>query len=240
MAGCAPHFLFETSKRKCAAPGGKEKMFGGSVCAGADLLPPAGDGWRSRAAVRDGNALPLGKPPARRGLGYILRRFSLPLSWQFGEARRSACRGGYQPPAACGPGGHRHADQGSSSVIKNNFPALGTAGGGDIRRRNEWAVLLAQMLCIPGQVRRSGFPGLRQPIDPIVALQSAALHFRAAERTIQTNLLLFRYPQERGPGKPRVFPVLSPATKEDISIIFGRTCACRKFPDPGALGAVHQ
>ena len=25
--GCAPHFLFETSKRKCAAPGGKEKMF---------------------------------------------------------------------------------------------------------------------------------------------------------------------------------------------------------------------
>ena len=110
----------------------------------------------------------------------------------------------------------------------------------DIRRRNERAVLLAQMLCIPGQVRRSGFPGLRQPIDPIVALQSAALHFRAAERTIQTNLLLFRYPQERGPGKPRVFPVLSPATKEDISIIFGRTCACRKFPDPGALGAVHQ
>ena len=45
MSGrCAPHFLFETSKRKCAAPGGKENMFGGSVCAGADLLPPAG-GW---------------------------------------------------------------------------------------------------------------------------------------------------------------------------------------------------
>ena len=61
--GCAPHFLFETSKRKCAAPGGKEKMFGGSVCASADLLPPAGEGWLSRAAVRDGNAPPLGKPP---------------------------------------------------------------------------------------------------------------------------------------------------------------------------------
>ena len=143
-------------------------------------------------------------------------------------------------PPSRGPGGHRCADQGGSSVIKNNLPALGTAGGGDIRRRNERAVLLAQMLCIPGQVRRSGFPGLRQPIDPIVALQSAALHFRAAERTIQTNLLLFRYPQERDSGKPRVFPVLSPAAKEDISIIFGRTCACRKFPDPGALGAVHQ
>ena len=143
-------------------------------------------------------------------------------------------------PPSRGPGGHRCADQGGSSVIKNNLPALGTAEGGDIRRRNERAVLLAQMLCIPGQVRRSGFPGLRQPIDPIVALQSAALHFRAAERTIQTNLLLFRCPQERDSGKTRVFPVLSPAAKEDISIIFGRTCACRKFPDPGALGAVHQ
>ena len=68
-AGCAPHFLFETSKRKCAAPGGKEKMFGGSVCAGADLLPPAGDGWRSRVEVRGGNALPLGSPSARGGSG---------------------------------------------------------------------------------------------------------------------------------------------------------------------------
>ena len=38
----------------------KEKMFGGSVCASADLLPPAGEGWRSLAAVRDGKALPLG------------------------------------------------------------------------------------------------------------------------------------------------------------------------------------
>ena len=44
-------------------------MFGGSVCAGADLLPPAGEGWRSLAAVRDGNALPLGKPLARGGTG---------------------------------------------------------------------------------------------------------------------------------------------------------------------------
>ncbi|ERK60650.1 hypothetical protein HMPREF1545_01958 [Oscillibacter sp. KLE 1728] len=46
----------------------------------------------------------MGKPPARGSQGYILRRFSLPLSWQFGEARRSSCRGGYQPPAAPWPG----------------------------------------------------------------------------------------------------------------------------------------
>ena len=76
-----PHFLFETSKRKCAAPGGKEKMFGGSVCASADLLPPAGDGWQSLAAARDGNALPLGRLPARGSQGYIQLLFSLPLTW---------------------------------------------------------------------------------------------------------------------------------------------------------------
>ena len=68
-------------KRECAAPGGKEKMFGGSACASADLLPPAGEGWRSRAAVRDGNARPLGKPSARGGPGYIQLLFSLPLTW---------------------------------------------------------------------------------------------------------------------------------------------------------------
>ena len=73
-----PHI--ETSKRKCAAPGGKEKMFGGSVCAGADLLPPARDGWLSRVVVRDGNAQPLGKPPARGSWGYPLLLFSLPLA----------------------------------------------------------------------------------------------------------------------------------------------------------------
>ena len=143
-------------------------------------------------------------------------------------------------PPHRGPDGHRRADRGGSSVIKNNLPALGTAGGWDIRWRNKRGILPAQMLCILRQVRWSGFPRLWQPIDSIVALQSAAPHFRAAKRTIQTNLLLFRYPQERDLGKPSVFPVLSPAAKEDLSIIFGRTCACRKFPAPGAWGAVHQ
>ena len=56
-------------------------MFGGSVRASADLLPPAGDGWLSLAAVRDGNAPPLGRLLARGSQGYILRRFSLPLAW---------------------------------------------------------------------------------------------------------------------------------------------------------------
>ena len=60
-------------KKKMRRARWKRKMFGGSVCAGADLLPPAGEGWRSLAAVRDGNARPLGKPLARGSLGYILR-----------------------------------------------------------------------------------------------------------------------------------------------------------------------
>ena len=65
----------------CAIARSKEKKrFGGSVCASADLLPPAGDGWLSRAVVRDGNAPPLGKPLARGGQGYILHSFSLPLA----------------------------------------------------------------------------------------------------------------------------------------------------------------
>ena len=40
----------------------EKKRFGGSVCASADLLPPAGDGWHSLAEVGDGNAPPLGNP----------------------------------------------------------------------------------------------------------------------------------------------------------------------------------
>ena len=51
----------ETSKRKCAAPGGKEKMFGGSGRIYASLLPPAGESWHFLVEVRDGNARPLGK-----------------------------------------------------------------------------------------------------------------------------------------------------------------------------------
>ena len=67
---CTPHFLFGLAEKKTGRARSKRKeRFGGSVCAGADLLPPAGDGWRSLAAVRDGNALPLGKPPARGSIG---------------------------------------------------------------------------------------------------------------------------------------------------------------------------
>ena len=68
--------------RDAPRPVEKKKCLGGSVCAGADLLPPAGEGWQSRAAVRDGNARPLGNLSARGSPGYTLRRFSLPLAGQ--------------------------------------------------------------------------------------------------------------------------------------------------------------
>ena len=78
---CTPHFSFGLAKRETGRARSKEKKrFGGSVCASADLLPPAGEGWLSLAAVRDGNALPLGNPLARGGLGYIQLLFSLPLA----------------------------------------------------------------------------------------------------------------------------------------------------------------
>ena len=82
MAGqMRPPFSFwKRQKENAPRPVEEKKRIGGSVCASADLLPPAGDGWLSLAAVRDGNALPLGKPPARGDQGYILRRFSLPLA----------------------------------------------------------------------------------------------------------------------------------------------------------------
>ena len=73
-------FLVLPKKRMRRARWKRKRRFGGSVCAGADLLPPAGDGWQSLAAVRDGNARPLGIPSARGSLGYMLRRFSLPLA----------------------------------------------------------------------------------------------------------------------------------------------------------------
>ena len=77
-------------KENAPRPVEEKKRFGGSVCARADLLPPAGEGWRSLAAVRDGNALPLGEPSARGGQGYILLLFSLPLArWLMGLLQRA-------------------------------------------------------------------------------------------------------------------------------------------------------
>ena len=73
-------FLVLPKKRMRRARWKRKRRFGGSVCAGAALLPPAGEGWLSLAAVRDGNAPPLGKPLARGSQGYMLRRFSLPLA----------------------------------------------------------------------------------------------------------------------------------------------------------------
>ena len=82
-AGDAPPIFFlRHQKENAPRPVEKKKCLGGSVCAGADLLPPAGEGWQSRAAVRDGNARPLGNLSARGSPGYTLRRFSLPLAGQ--------------------------------------------------------------------------------------------------------------------------------------------------------------
>ena len=38
LGNAPPHFLFETSKRKCAAPGGKEKMLSANLHVRASLL----------------------------------------------------------------------------------------------------------------------------------------------------------------------------------------------------------
>ena len=98
-------------------------MFGGSVCAGADLLPPAGESWHSLVEVRDGNALPLGNPLARGGLGYILRLFSLPLvQWLMGLLQRA--------DEGIGPYGTRKASGysvGADALIRPPVQAATTA-----------------------------------------------------------------------------------------------------------------
>ena len=67
---CTPHFLFGLAEKKTGRARSKRKeRFGGSVCASADLLPPAGDGWSPLVEIRDGNAQPLGKPLARGSIG---------------------------------------------------------------------------------------------------------------------------------------------------------------------------
>ena len=167
---CAPHFLFETSKRKCAAPGGKEKMFGGSVCASADLLPPVGEGWQSLAAVRDGNARPLRKSLARGNLGYPLRRFSLPLavpcgSWCNGLMRASA------PTTARGARSEaERAERGTGQMRPCNPIFVGARAAGICR----------QIYTAPRRARRKAIANPQAPsrADP----RTATLHVRAKLR----------------------------------------------------------
>ena len=62
-AGDAPPIFFLRHQKE-NAPRPVEKK----TCS-AGRPAQAGEGWQSLAAVRDGNALPLGKPPARGGTG---------------------------------------------------------------------------------------------------------------------------------------------------------------------------
>ena len=58
--GYAASVRRQSRQRLRNCPVEEKKCFGGSVRTSADLLPPAGEGWHSRAVIRDGNALPLG------------------------------------------------------------------------------------------------------------------------------------------------------------------------------------
>ena len=100
-------------------------------------------------------------------------------------------------------------------ILHDDLLALGTAGGGNIGRCDKRGVLSAQKFCISEQIRWSGFPALRQPIDPIVTLQGAALHFTAAVWT--NHILTLSVPGGFClPGTP---------------VIFAAACTWRKFPD---------
>ena len=93
LGNAPPIFFLRHQKENVPRPVEKKKCFGGSVCAHANLLPPAKESWRSRAAVRDGNAPYLGNPLARGIPGYSLRLSPLPLPWQSGVAQSIVRRG---------------------------------------------------------------------------------------------------------------------------------------------------
>ena len=50
LGNAPPIFFLRHQKENGPRPVEKKKCFGGSVRMDADLLPPAGDGWHSRAA----------------------------------------------------------------------------------------------------------------------------------------------------------------------------------------------
>ena len=78
-----PIFFSVLPKRKRAVDGPKEKnASAGRSARGAYLRPPAGEGWSYLAAVRDGNAFPLGMMFARGSPGYRFLLFPLALPWQ--------------------------------------------------------------------------------------------------------------------------------------------------------------
>ena len=145
---CTPHFLFETSKRKCAVHGGKEKMFRrvGSARVRTSCLRR----WKvSNPARQSGTETrpPLGNPSARGSPRYILLRFPLPLAFPCGTKGRHmgrplqnaggflfSCRGG----PVCPPVGKplRGVVSGSGdrsrgySIFHPGFPLHRTRGAG--------------------------------------------------------------------------------------------------------------
>ena len=127
--GDAPPILFlKHQKENAPRPVEEKKCSGGSVRILADLLPPAGDGWPSRAAVRDGNAPPLGKPSARGSPGYMQHCFPLPLAFLRGTRKRQ--RGQAQRPCDDRHDDRRteHAGQGQSDYAVRREPAEGRQG----------------------------------------------------------------------------------------------------------------
>ena len=67
----------------------RKNRCGGSVRASAYLRPPAGEGWRSLVAVRDGNAFPLEMMFARRSPGYSVPSLSAGATLAICQASRS-------------------------------------------------------------------------------------------------------------------------------------------------------
>ena len=156
-----PHSLFVLDKKRTGRGRSKrKKRYGGSVRASAYLRPPAGDGWRSLAAVRDGNAFPLGvtKPgevPDTLAFSFRWRYLGgLPSSRQSVSKAQANLEGQTfrQAPRSFHQTGNRGA-----RLAQGNDPACGGRRLSGLRRNRFRTAPVHKPTCAHAQVRRLAF-----------------------------------------------------------------------------------
>ena len=164
-------FLHGGKKRTGRGRSKRKKRLGGSVCAGAALLPPAGDGWQSRAAVRDGNAMPLGSPLARGCTGIPPASLSVAAGPVVDESLRNGPMGASAPTTARAARSEaERVERGAGQMRSCNPIFVGTRAAG----------IRCQVRTAPRRARRSAISNTQAP--PHADPRTATLHVRAKLR----------------------------------------------------------
>ena len=181
MAGqCTPHCLFETSKRKCAVHGGKEKMFrrvgphaGGPPASGGGRLSiPRGRQGRKRAALGESfspGESQIHSAPLSAAAGLSLRdkgrHMGRPL--QNAGGFLFSCRGGPVCPPVGKPSRGRERQRGQKQGLFDFPPRISAAP--NTRRRADTTELPGASRQKAGSLRRHRFwspPSARRATAP--------------------------------------------------------------------------